>query len=487
MTSRLAAPSARIAALLALSPGAALAHGFGQRYDLPLPLWLYLTGAGLTVLLSFVILALRRARVGKTVRGIDMTHTTLGRVLTAPLLRKVLRVLVLAVYVLVILAGLFGVQNPVKNIAPAMVWAIWWVGMAYLSALLGDVWAQLNPLDSAYRWGALLLHRLRGGPARPRRRHYPEGAGVWPAVVLYLLFIWMELVWDGGEQPAKLAWAMLLYSALSWLGMALFGRTVWLHRGEVFAIVFSLLARFAPNQVHNTHWRLRPFAVGLLAETPVEVSRIVLVIVMLASVSFDGLIETQPWFDLLAWLSAQWPDAMALPYAVAGVKTLALLLLPALFLLIFLGCCRLIARGAGTAGRRAGPVISTQRVAGMFVLTLIPIAIAYHFAHYLSFLVMAAQYLIPLASDPFGLGWNLFGTRLYFVRLGVVDARMVWYLSLFAIVAGHVAAVYLAHVTALRQFGRRRAALRSQLPMLALMVGYTMVSLWILAQPIVNG
>ena len=127
-----------------------------------------------------------------------------------------------------------------------------------------------------------------------------------------------------------------------------------------------------------------------------------------------------------------------------------------------------------------------MRTACLFVLTLVPIAIAYHLAHYLSFLLMACQYLIPLASDPFGFGWDLFGTTLYVVRISVVDAQFIWYASVAAIVAGHVAAVYLAHVMAMRVYTDKRAALRSQYPMLLLMIGYTMVSLWIIAQPIVT-
>jgi hypothetical protein len=125
-------------------------------------------------------------------------------------------------------------------------------------------------------------------------------------------------------------------------------------------------------------------------------------------------------------------------------------------------------------------------IARLFVFTLVPIAIGYHLAHYLSFVVSAFQYLIPLISDPLGLGWDLFGTALHIVRIGIVDARAIWYASVVAIVLGHVAAVYLAHVMAVRVFGDRRAALRSQYPMLALMLGYTMVSLWIIAQPIVS-
>ena len=124
--------------------------------------------------------------------------------------------------------------------------------------------------------------------------------------------------------------------------------------------------------------------------------------------------------------------------------------------------------------------------AGAFVLTLVPIAIAYHLAHYLSFLVVTGQYLIPLISDPFGFEWNLFGTSHYEVNIGVLSARVAWYAAVISVVIGHVISVYLAHVTAHRMFRDSRTVFLSQMPMVVLMVLYTMLSLWILAQPMVN-
>jgi hypothetical protein len=124
-------------------------------------------------------------------------------------------------------------------------------------------------------------------------------------------------------------------------------------------------------------------------------------------------------------------------------------------------------------------------MACLFVLSLLPIAIAYHLAHYISFFLINGQGIIALASDPFGFGWDLFGTAYYRIDIGIVDARFAWYSSVFAIVAGHLFAVYIAHIVALNHFRDIRLALRSQYPLLALMVGYTALSLWILAQPIV--
>jgi len=277
---------------------------------------------------------------------------------------------------------------------------------------------------------------------------------------------------------------MLAYSALTWLGMLLYGRAEWLRRGEVFSLVFGLFARFAPTEARVAgarEWNLRPYAVGLLVNEPLPVSQTALVLLILAAVSFDGFRDTPAWAAIVDWLGHDFHHS---------AHTLGLAAWVSLFLAVYLGFCRLIARyGESPSRAGVGPAAghSVSRIAGLFVLTLVPISIAYHLAHYLFFLVMAGQYLIPLASDPLGLGWDMFGTRNYFVRIGLIDARIVWYVSVAAIVAGHVIALYLAHLQALREFQDRRAALRSQWPMLALMVCYTMVSLWIIAQPIVTG
>jgi hypothetical protein len=484
MRSALLAGAALAGALLVAGP--AHAHGFGQRYSLPIPLWLYLTGAGLTVAASFALIALfvRRARSAQDYKRIDLLRLPIARVLGAPGLLLGLRLLAAGLYLLVIVAGLFGTQSPLKNIAPAMVWAIWWVGMAYVSALLGNLWALVNPLDTLFAAAESLYGRLR----RPGQRltlglHYPEILGVWPAVALFLVFIWMEMAWEASDHPASLAAAMLGYSALTWLGMLLFGRSEWLRRGEVFSLVFGLLARFSPTEsrvASAREWTLRPYAVGLVAPEPLPASQTALVLLLLAAVSFDGFRDTPAWAAVVDGLGHDLHES---------AQTLGLALAASLFVAVYLGFCRLIAR-CGTSRSHAGigPATghSVFRIAGLFVLTLVPIAIAYHLAHYLFFLLMAAQYLIPLASDPLGLGWDIFRTRNYFIRIGVIDARTVWYVSVAAIVTGHVAALYVAHLQALREFPDRHSALRSQWPMLVLMVCYTMVSLWIIAQPIVT-
>jgi hypothetical protein len=205
----------------------------------------------------------------------------------------------------------------------------------------------------------------------------------------------------------------------------------------------------------------------------------VFVLLLLASVTFDGLIETPLWAAALLELRdraagsplASWSDDVL---AAVGWGVFA-----AFFVLVYGAVVRAMAWSADEA-------VPRRNLGGWFVLTLVPIGIAYHLAHYHSLLLVAGQYAIPLLSDPFGWGWDLFGTTLYRVDFSVADAASIWYLSMGAIVIGHVLAVYLAHVMALRVYGNTRTALRSQLPMLVLMVYYTMSSLWILSQPIVK-
>jgi hypothetical protein len=203
----------------------------------------------------------------------------------------------------------------------------------------------------------------------------------------------------------------------------------------------------------------------------------VFVLLMLSTVTFDGFMGTPAWatFEGIAFAAlSRLGDAR-----VSVIDTLALLSFPVLFVLIY----RLFARWMVLSAGNMRPIAAVDRA---FVVSLIPIAIAYHLAHYFTYLLIQGQFLIPLVSDPFGFGWNLFGTARYRPDIGIVGARFAWYTAVVAIVTGHVIAVYVAHVIAVREFGDRRAALRSQFAMLTLMVGYTMVSLWIIAQPIVE-
>ncbi|MGE5202847.1 MAG: hypothetical protein ACM3O6_12375 [Acidobacteriota bacterium] len=460
--------------LAAATPSPLCAHGFGQRYDLPIPLWLYLLGAGATVGLSFIVVAAlnpaRRSGDGRrrfplpSGGAVGRSIVLAGRVAAASL------------FALVVIAGLIGNQSPFKNIAPTMVWVIGWVGLSFASALIGDIWAMINPWDSLARLVEWL--RWHGNPgisssdvpfAKPR-------LDAWPAVLFFLGFAWCELVWDGSDQPRSLALTLLGYSAVTWTGMLAFGRLQWLRCGEIFSVAFGLFSRFAPLEAAADGGRtglfLRPYAVGLLSRDPASPALTCFVLLLLATVTFDGILETPSWASLAVWAQSHGLDS-------ALLATLGLVGLPMAFLGVYLATI-------AVASRLMRSAVSVGELAGWFIATFVPIALAYDVAHNLSFLALGVQYLIPILSDPLGIGWDLFGTKLYLIDTGVVTASLMWYAAITVIVGGHVAAVYLAHTQALRLFPDRTEALRSQIPLVVLMIAYTMMSLWILAQPITN-
>jgi hypothetical protein len=460
-----------IAAVAALATSLRVdAHGFGQRYDLPLPLSLYLWATALAVALSFVVAVLFMRR--------SPTNDAYPRV-RVPLhpafrwLALAVRVLSVTLFLVTIAAGFIGNQNPYQNIAPTLIWIIAWVGLVYVSAFVADLWPLIDPWRSLFG-GAQRLGRLASrGSSTARVRRYDERIGVWPAFALLLAFAWTELVFPSPALPAHVAWLMVGYSAITFAGMLVYGRDAWVRHGEVFAIVLSAFARFAPLEAGDRKLELRPFAAGLLNARPVSTSMAALVVLILATVLYDGLLGTPQWNDLESWLVVLAPASSEAASIV--IRTLGLIAAWGLFFGAYLSVCALM----GVAGGR-----SAMELARVFAPTLIPIAIAYHLAHYLSYLLVQGQYIVPLLSDPFGLGWNLFGTAGYRVDIGIAGARFEWYTAVIAIVTGHVIAVYLAHRRALQLFGRRALALRTQLPLTALMILYTFISLSILAEPI---
>jgi len=239
---RLFTVAATIAAHLATT-AAAFAHGFGPRYDLPIPLSHYIFGAGATVAVSFAIFA-AFMQVEPATRRLPVLVLHLHGVPAAlcGAGAAVARGLSVAIFLLVILVGFFGNQSPVRNLAPTMVWIIGWVGIAFLSPVLGNVWRTLNPWDALYR-GAEALHRRAGRGALSCCWRYPAWLQAWPAFALFVGFAWMELVWSGRSVPAELAAALTAYSAVTWAAMFAFGRCKWLARGEVFTLVFGIFAR----------------------------------------------------------------------------------------------------------------------------------------------------------------------------------------------------------------------------------------------------
>jgi hypothetical protein len=435
---------------------APLAHGIGSVTDPPIPQWLAYYGAAAVLVLSF-------AALGALWRTPLLERDRFRRLLYVP--RTALRVLLgavgLALFVVVFMAALVGERSAGTNIAPTFVWVIFWLGLVPLSVLLGNVWAWLNPWRAAadvvaWTWD-------RAGLAWDPPFAYPERLGRWPGALLLLAFATLELAYTDPTDPRILALAIAIYSWVTWVGIAAFGRDAWLPNGEAFTIYFGLFARLAPITLHERRLVLRR-PLDRVARVPEPPGTVVFLAVMLGSVAFDGFSRTAWWQDRLFRIES---ELGAILWNVMGLVAAVAIVALAYVLAVEL---------ARRIGRERG------RLEQAFVGSLIPIALAYVVAHYLTLLLVQGQLAIPLASDPFGYEWDLFGTLDYRVNVQPLSANAVWYAQTGALVVGHVLGLVIAHDKALALFGSNKVALRTQYAMLALMVLYTVGGLWLLSR-----
>jgi hypothetical protein len=462
-----------IAALSAL-PGVAAAHAFDDRYDLPAPLPYFVAGATAAVALSFLVTAAFARRAPAPLPH-DVPLARLGALV--PVARAAGGILSVLLLAATMLAGWYGTRDPVMNLAPTLVWIVFWPGLTLLTACIGNVWSVLDPWRTMFGWLEAAVRALgrRGGIALGLP--YPRALGAWPAVALLLAIGWLEVVYPQGAEPHRLASIALAWSLVTLAGSVCFGLDAWQRNADVFAIYFSTLGRFAPlaRAREPNAIAVRVPASALLLPPAPTYALVAFVLAMLATVLFDGLLAGDAWWAFQARI------ARAVPFLASDrANLLGTLGLIAVWL-VFLGAYVL----ACTIGARLGGVRARELVLA-YALTLVPIAIAYNVAHNFSSLVVQGQQIVPLLSDPLGLHWDLLGTAGYTARIGIVDARTTWYVAIGAIVSGHVISIWLAHRVALRELGSVRRALVASIPLTVLMLGYTAVSLTIIAEPMVK-
>jgi hypothetical protein len=364
----------------------------------------------------------------------------------------------------VIAAGYIGKGTALDNLAPTFIFINFWVGMVFASILFGDIFRAFNP------WRALGRLIDRWIPHRP----YPERFGRWPAAFFLIVFTWIELASGWGDHPRTLVSAALGYTILTLVAQAVYGVETWSRRGEAFAVYYNLFSRVSPFETRDRVVGVRPPLSGLPRLDPAP-GTVAFVAVMIGTVTFDGLSQGSLWRDVSVDLTDAFgsigfgvtdaPKAAATIGLLAGVALVG-------------GFYR-----AGIEGARSvGGDIAAERLRAGFVHTLVPIAAVYVAAHYLTFLLFEGQAIKYLASDPFGQGWDLFGTASAAIDYSLISQNGAWYAQVAVIVLGHVAALILAHDRALSMYGQASLAVRSQYWMLGIMVGFTTLALWLLAQ-----
>ena len=488
----LAAASGAVIAL-AWGTGPVAAHAVGGTFELPVPLWLYLAGAASAVAASFAVVALRPRRPPGAARA--------GAVVPAPIsaaARTVLRVAGVVLWYGAIAVGAF--VGDISPLPAVILWIVIWIAVPILAAAIGNPWPSMSPFRTSFA----ALERLagRGGPRLDLGLRYPARLARWPAVLLLGAAVWAELILPGGAVAATVAGLMGAYTLLTLLGMLAFGPATWLRNAEFFEVLLGWYGRIGPigrrsadpalcracpegcdpsacvdcpgcgTRAGDDQRRpeLRGWFGGLAEVRGAGWPDAAFVVLLLSGITYDGLRETAAGGLLLTAILAPINERFGLTVATFLLVDTAFLV--GLFAAFFAAFAAVVAltRGLRHASARAG----LGAMAGRYAATLLPIAAGYVVAHYLTLVIQAAVWIPTLIANPLmslapDVGW---------IPIGVV-----WYGSVAAIVGGHIAGVALAHRLSLERAGRR--ALAAGVPMVMLMIGYTVLSLWIIAQPIV--
>jgi hypothetical protein len=445
---------------------ALLAHAAPISYKFPLPIWLYVIAGGTAVLLSapVAMFAVRDAEPTEHL-GADL-YPAMRRFRVGPILTSVGVILI----AIALVGGLFSTTEQstefFENPVTLLTWVDFWVGLGIVSWLVGNIWERISPLNIAAR---VLDRALAAREVQPLA--YPTWLGQSPAVALLLIWSWMELIWAPAKEPRTLALLLVGYMIATLVGSAVYGAEAWLGNVELFSVFARTFSRFSPLELRPfvpEDWastdpsersaRLRWYGAGLRTDPPLPFGGGAFVLTTLATVVFDGWSQTDRFGSFQQWFYDRWSY---LAQHVDVLQTLSMLAVVVVFV--------------------AAYVLVTRRNATLLAVTLIPIAAVYFTAHYFAYLLIAGEDTPAVIVDPFGHSWNPFGWGEYALWKGIAPAALVWWLQVLLIVWGHVAAVFAAHRLALRTADRRRALI-AQGPLVALMVGYTVAGLWVLAQ-----
>ena len=493
----------------------------------PLPL-VYL-GAAVVLLVSFAGLALvgpRLATSSASYRTVDILRDPLVETaLKWRAVRSASQLFVVALFLLVIAAGLFGQQQGGSNIATVLTWTYWWVLLVLFVIFFGKAWCYVCPWDAIALW--LERHpvvRTRGARVSMGLRWPKALRNLYPAATLFLGLTWLELGYGVTTRPELTAYLGLVMFFLSFAAILIFERRSFCRYGCLVGRIAGLYSLFASTEIRardtgvcakhcrtfdcyhgNEHGEACPtfqflggmtkntyciycmeclrtcphdnvavnvrwFGRDLMKPSPVRFDEAAMVIVMLAMSTFHGITMTPSWLGIVSGLQS----VLSVGYLVAFSLGMAGFL--SALTALYVGFIWLSHAAART------PTVGMRQLAIRYAYAFLPIALFYHLAHNVLHFSIEGGALVPLLSDPFGWGWNLFGTASVYPT-ALLPIWAVWLLTVGFILTGHVWSLVAGHRIALQTYPTAGLALRSQLPIVAGMVAYSILSLWIVAQP----
>ena len=442
-----------VGAVVALAAicGVALAHGGNlrnaTRQELAVPTWLFLSTGGAVVGASFLLASF------VTDRAFVAAVHGWTRALPAPrrLLAWVGRVAGVVGFVGVVVTGLVGPADSLRNAAIMLVWVGWWAGLVMGTYLVGNAWPAVDPFRTLTRPVAWLT-------PEPHRDLSP-GRAAWTSTAFLLALVWFEVVSPLADDPKLLAAAALGYLAVAAVGVFVVGYETWFERIDPLARLFRTYGAVAPVQRTGDGLRLRLPAARLTEQVVSTRGGVAFVVALLWGTTFDGLVATPAWASFAR--------------ALVSLGVPAFVLYPAALVAGFLGFHRLYWWSAHAARETAPTYADANTLAVRFVPSLLAIAAGYHLAHYLVYFLSLSPALVGALLAPL----NPPAARTLVLPAWLSGVGVA------AVLVGHLLAIWVAHGTAYDLFPGRLQAIRSQYPLTVVMVFYTMASLWVVGQP----
>ena len=506
----------------------AIDMGNGTHIMAGIPDWLYYSSIVIVMLISFLLLEIVRRRQDSAISYLKFELTRFKPVeafFTSRRVQLFFQVALVALFGLILFAGFYGNQHPGKNIAPTLVWNIWWVGLIFIILFLGKMWCYACPWDAVTTWlRRLTFLKIRKTESFNLNIPWPKSLrNIYPAAIFFIALTWIELGWHVTMSPEKTAILGLLMFGLVFIPGLIFEKKSFCRYGCLVGRISGLYAMFSPIEIrkrdadvcnncksadcyrgndngyacptgmnlktmqtntycimcaecfrtcpsNNVALNIRPFSQDLVASPKPRKDEAYLALILFALTAFHGLTMTPIWKTITGAIQEVVPvgDIGAFSIGMA-----ASLILPVLVYAFFIWLTRLAARS---------DVATYKALFIKYAYGVVPIALFYHIAHNLEHFFVESQKLVVLISDPFGYGWDLFRTADVQVA-AIFSMGTIWYMQVAAILIGHVFGIYVSHHHSHIIYENRGTAIRSQIPMIFLMICLSILSLWLIAQP----
>ena len=405
-----------------------LSHGIINVGDLPIPFNMVLNAAVLTVVLTFVFL---KVSWKESILTSEETLFSTKQSLSGKLLG-------LLVLVLLTVTGLVNNEAAKFSITPLMLWVFLWIGVPVLGLLFGDLYAKFNPLS--------IIVNQEG-----------NSKNVYVASFLFICLTWFELVWTKPGNPRHIGIVFILLIVVVSLIQKFYKKTII--EVDPLLVLHHLYSKMRVTHKAPVFRSLLNNLSNLAQLKGMEY----FILLMIGTVTYDGLRETTFWFNLFGTRSYE-----------TSFSTMAFLSMNLIVIIFYRFACYF-------AIRVSGENYDLNEISLKFGHTMLPIAFAYHVTHYLGLLLFESQTLLYRLNDPLGFGWNLFNAQETAVDY-FLEPIVLWTIMVIVTLAGHMLSVVLAHDLSVKIFGHQKSD-KTQYIFLFITVALTLQALFVLSVP----